>query len=108
MDTAKIKRWINAIRDNDGESMSYGGLSTLKLIEDEIAKNDQQAPAQPLPSPLDWGLFTKWEKFTEWVGSNYIRLAGWWVANYSDQRDSSNYRSTQQLWEFYNQQHPEK
>lgn len=93
-----ISGWRVTINSEQGQTL-FERMSNIKT-----------APPEPLPSPsaqppsTEWSNFLKWEKFTEWVGAHYIRLHGWWVANYSDQRDSANWRSTQQLWEFYNKQ----
>jgi len=39
--------------------------------------------------------------FTEWVGSYYIRLYDVWVGKYHDQRDRKNWRTTEELFQYW-------
>lgn len=40
-------------------------------------------------------------EFTEWVAYNYIRLSGVWISKYASQHDKDNWRTTKQLYEFW-------
>jgi hypothetical protein len=40
-------------------------------------------------------------KFSEWIGTNYVRLHECWVHRYSDQRNKDNYKNTGELWKLW-------
>lgn len=39
--------------------------------------------------------------FAEWVGPHYVRLNGYWVRKYADQRNKDNYLSSEKLYKLY-------
>lgn len=40
-------------------------------------------------------------EFAEWVGENYVRLNNVWVHRFSDQRDSKNWKTSEQLYDYW-------
>ena len=39
--------------------------------------------------------------FTEWVGAGFIRLYDVWVSKYHDQMDRKNWRTTNELYQYW-------
>ena len=44
----------------------------------------------------------KWFAFTEWVGYNHIWLNGVWCHRYASQLDKKNWKTTAELYSYYN------